>query len=156
MKVKFEYNLTSAGWADSTISNDERQVKMQVSYLSDSLGDLTKAMVDLLNGAEEKEVFFMDEPGEHRLLLRRTGKENLLVEVEWFEDWKSWELMDKETKGEKVFSAEVSLLKVAHEVKASLDKLLEKFGVEGYKKKWIEHEFPLEPYERLKNISKQS
>jgi len=113
-------------------------------------------MVDLLNGAEEKEVFFMDEPGEHRLLLRRTGKENLLVEVEWFEDWKSWELMDKETKGEKVFSAEVSLLKVAHEVKASLDKLLEKFGVEGYKKKWIEHEFPLEPYERLKNISKQS
>ena len=119
-------------------------------HLSDALGDLTEAMVDLLNGSEEKEVFFMDEPGEHRWLLRRTERDNLLIEVEWFEDWKSWEMMDKDAKGEKVFSDEVSLLEVAHEVKAVLDKLLEKYGVEGYKQKWIEHEFPLEQYERLK------
>src|SRR6185503_11156421 len=108
MPVEFDYKLTGAGWAEATISNGGQHLDMRVSYLSDALGHLTKAIVRLLYGAEEAQIFFMDEPGEHRWWLRKCGDDNLIIQVEWFDDWLSWGLA-KEDSGQVAFKTETSL-----------------------------------------------
>jgi hypothetical protein len=151
MEMKFEYDLAGSGWAESMISVNEQSLSMTVSYLSDALGHLTKAVVRLLNGAEEAEVRFMDEPGEHRWLIRKRENDKVSIEIEWFEDWPSWGFAEKDS-GSLVFTAEVSLWEFARHVRAALDKSVDKYGLEGYKKEWIAHKFPSKDYRILKGM----
>jgi hypothetical protein len=150
IEMKFEYNLIGPGWAESTISVNEQSLSMTVSYLSDALGHLTKAVVNLLNGAEEAEVRFMDEPGEHHWLIRKRENDTVSIEIKWYEDWPSWRL--ENDSGSLVFAAEVSLWEFARHVRAALDKSVDKYGLEGYKKEWIAHKFPSKDYRILSGM----
>ncbi len=151
MEVKFEYKLTGAGWAESLISLGRQSHRMTVSDLSDALGHMTKALVHLLNGAEEVEVFFMDEPGEHYWLIHLCEDNRVSIEIQWFEDWVSWGLAEKDS-GKVVFAAKVPLWQFAGQVKVALDKIIEGDGIEKYKEDWGEHEFPLKDYQILKQM----
>jgi hypothetical protein len=91
----------------------------------------------------------MDEPGEHRWLMLKRERDNLLIEIQWFEDWLSWGLAEKDS-GKVVFAAEVPLWEFAHHVKAALDKIIERYGLEGYKEEWVEHKFPFKDYRVLR------
>jgi len=121
---------------------------MTVSYLHDSLRELATSVLRLRAGESEVKVIFMDEPGEHHLLLKRVG-ENLNLEVIWFDDWASWKLTP-DMKPRSLLTVIVPLAEFHYAVTKALAGLLDSFGLEGYKKKWIEHEFPLKEFEALR------
>lgn len=155
MKFDFVYDLTGAGWAEAIISAEDHRVQMTASYLSDALGDLTQAIVDLFDGEQTVSTFFMDEPGEHRMSIMKIDGGSVLIEIDRFNDWLSWEL-DEEKNGERVFAAEVELIELASKIEDSLERIFAKFGIDGYKEKWIEHDFPIANQEKLKTYLKTS
>jgi len=148
--MNFTYTLDGTGWATATLAVGEKSVSMTVSYLRDSLRELANAGLRLRNGKTKAAVIFMDEPGEHHLLLKRVG-DDLNVEIIWFDDWASWKL-EPNTGPKSVFTATVPLTDFLLAATNALKILLDTFGLEGYKKKWIEHEFPLEEYKKLRTL----
>ena len=148
--MNFTYTLDGTGWATATLAVGEKSVSMTVSYLRDSLRELANAGLRLRNGKTKAAVIFMDEPGEHHLLLKRVG-DDLNVEIIWFDDWASWKL-EPDTEPKSVFTATVPLTDFLLVATNALKILLDTFGLEGYKKKWIEHEFPLEEYKKLRTL----
>ncbi|QSE99004.1 hypothetical protein [Fulvivirga lutea] len=151
MTVDFFYNLDSAGWADATISEGTDSETMTVSYLHDSLGELTDAMNLLLKGGKESQTIFMSEPGEHLMSLINPKDDLLEIEVRWFKDWASWNMHSK-TDYEVVFKRTTSLFDFANKICDNLERIYIKEGIEGYKEKWVEHDFPMNSYLKLKKL----
>jgi hypothetical protein len=56
------YHLETAGWSTATVSDGERSVVLTASYLFDALGDLTRAVIALLRGAEQATLTWHEEP----------------------------------------------------------------------------------------------
>ena len=151
MAIKFQYNLEDAGWANAIISEGNDSATVIVSYLHDSLGELTGAVNLLLKGGQESRTIFMDEPGEHLMSLINPKEDELEVELRWFDDWASWDMQSKKDY-EVVFKRTVSLLEFANQVCDNLDHIYINEGTDGYKEKWIEHDFPLDAYLKLKKL----
>ncbi|CAN5579922.1 hypothetical protein BH10ACI2_BH10ACI2_24540 [soil metagenome] len=149
MTFDFEYELTGSGWAAAVISTEDRRFQMTASYLSDALGDLLQALIDLMEGKHKVSFTFMDEPGEHRVSITKIDVRKVLMEIDWFDDWLSWG-MDDEKKGKRVLDLELELPELTNKVKNSLDQIIKKYGLSGYKAKWVEHDFPVHNYEKLK------
>jgi len=120
---------------------------MTTSYLHDSLQELAAAVLHLLGAGEEATVVFMDEPGEHHLVLRRHDHD-VALEVKWFDEWASWNL-ETPSGSKTLLETSVSLVGLQREVANALATLLATYGVDGYKKKWVEHDFPLAEYRAL-------
>ncbi|MBN9295847.1 MAG: hypothetical protein J0I41_02500 [Filimonas sp.] len=154
--MKFEYILENAGWAVATLEEGEQKATMAVSYLHDTLEQLTNATNRLLDGtAKNTSVIFMDEPGEHEMVLTNIGNGMLDIQVKWFNDWASWG-MYAEDKFTIVCSATCPLLKFAKKVKLILEHIYITYGVKGYKEKWTAHEFPYEQYMNLLRLVKRA
>jgi len=66
---------------------------MTVSYLHDTLAEFITAANLLLKGAPDARVIAMDEPGEHLVHLQAFSAANLAIEIRWFKDWASWNLI---------------------------------------------------------------
>lgn len=58
-------------------------------------------------------------------------------------------LIDEE-KYEIKMSGKTTFPKYINEVRKNLIKIYDEFGTKKYKKKWVQHEFPLDEYEKLK------
>lgn len=149
MPLDFHYNLGDAGWADATISEGNDSATMIVSYLHDSLRELADAMNLLLKGGKESRTIFMDEPGEHLMSLINPKDDELEIEVRWFKDWASWDMHSKKDY-EIVFKRTTSLYEFANKVCDNLERIYIDEGTDGYKEKWVEHEFPVNAYLKLK------
>lgn len=143
------YDLEGAGWAMARIRDGGRYRDMSVSYLSDALGDMAAATVRLLEGANEATFSFEDEPGEHQWILTRTSPDELLLRIVWFEE--NFSPPDHQT-GVEVFSCRCSVMELANQVLSNLHAILKEVGIEGYKQRWQNHDFPLLAYERLKRL----
>jgi hypothetical protein len=149
--IEFQYNLEDAGWADATISEGNESVTMAASYLHDSLGQLVESINLLLKGGKESRTIFMNEPGEHLMSTVNPKDDDLEIEIRWFKDWASWN-MHSQKDYEIVFKRTTSLHEFANKVCDNLDRIYVKEGVDGYKEKWIEHEFPMNSYLKLKKL----
>ena len=68
--LQLNYILEDAGWAILEISKGEELLKLNISYLHDSLKNLAESAIEL-ETKNEKTVIFMDEPGEHWLILKK-------------------------------------------------------------------------------------
>ena len=144
-----EYTLAGSGWADASVSDGEFAVFMQVSYLHDSLANLAKAALDMGAGAQEATVVFMDEPGEHQLVLHRREQDALTVELRWYDDWASWGLVPVDRYAT-VLTTRTSRAELRAEVLKVLDRLNETFGPAEYRQLWIEHDFPIDLHQELR------
>ena len=144
--MKRQEGLEESGWATVTVECGTERVEMAASYLHYTLRNLASAVRDL-STTESQSVVFMDEPGEHHLLLRRVGDSIVELEVLWFEDWKSWNLAAGPPMRKLAGSA--PLPEVRNQVISELSRLLKENGEEGYRKKWIEHDFPIEELRAL-------
>lgn len=60
--------------------------------------------------------------------------------------------MITEKEFEVVFQCRETILNFSTEVFNNGTRILEKHGVEGYKEKWIENDFPIDEYKRLKSL----
>jgi hypothetical protein len=132
--------LSEAGWAHVTLECGDQRVEMTASYLHDSLRDLAGGARALATGATDVRIVFMDEPGEHELILRRRTDGNVDLEVFWYDDWKSWGVGG--INGKPKLSGTTSVAHVRGQVLSELRRLLEENGEAGYLKRWIQHPFP--------------
>jgi hypothetical protein len=149
MMIHFEYILADAGWADAIVSSGTNKIEMTVSYLHDTLKQLGESMLSILNGEKEATTIFMDEPGEHHMILRRQSDEHVEVEVRWYEDWASWKMYPSD-KYQTLLKENESIQILAKEIINAMDKIYQEQGMKGYKEKWGEHDFPKKEYNELK------
>lgn len=160
--MRFDYKLDAAGWATATLGDGNREIAMPVSYLHNSLEQLVGAILALSDGREESSVVFVDEPGEHLVLFRRTDGDAVAVEVRWSDDWVRWkwgiwgiddsmenQSVNTQTSYHIVLEASTTVAELRSLVVAAMGRILTQFGVQGYKIKWRAHDFPLELYEKL-------
>ncbi len=147
-KLILKYEINGAGWATVTLTAAESSVRMTASYVHDSLGNLADAVLGLVDGKSETTAVFMDEPGEHHLHFRRE-RDQVAVTVTWYDDWASWNMSPK-TAPKTVLSTTASLMDLRRLVTEALADVLKEHGMQGYKEKWSEHEFPVAQYERLR------
>ncbi|MBI4751153.1 MAG: hypothetical protein HY774_21965 [Acidobacteria bacterium] len=152
--MKFQYILHRAGWATAILSCQDQTIEMTVSYLHDSLRNLASAVIALLNGATEVSVIFMDEPGEHRLVLRRKDQTTVSLEVRWYEDWYSWGIGSSDF--ETLLSGVTRLTHLRGQVLSAMKQILDEHGEIGYKQKWCLHEFPMEELRQLQASYRRS
>lgn len=146
--LEINYTVENAGWAIVTIQHDYKTIKMVASYLHDSLKELAESAIQLKTKTEKK-VVFMDEPGEYWLVLRRLNDKDLEFEVRWYEDWASWNICS-EANYQVLLNGKTTLVTYTNQVRKNLIHIHNEIGVEGYKEKWIEHDFPLNEYHVLK------
>lgn len=154
MALKINYNLGDHGWASVDMHNGRERVYMTISYLHDSLAEFITAANLLLKGAPDAKVIAMDEPGEHLVHLQSLSAANLAIEIRWFKDWASWNLIT-EKEFEVVFKCHDTILNFSTEIFNNAKRILDQHGMEGYKEKWIEHDFPFDEYHRLKSLLKR-
>ncbi|OFV11193.1 hypothetical protein HMPREF3127_20085 [Sphingobacterium sp. HMSC13C05] len=149
MKSTFnlKYTLFNGGWAVLEIGDMEKAVTLNISFFHDSLKELAQSAI-VLRSKEETSVVFRDEPGEHRLILKKSGK-NIIYELRWYKGWASWNLLS-EDHFETILSGTTTLPKYINLVRENLIRIRNEEGIEGYKKKWSKHDFPLNEYELLK------
>ncbi|GAA0882834.1 hypothetical protein GCM10009120_14310 [Sphingobacterium siyangense subsp. cladoniae] len=149
MKSTFslKYTVHNGGWAVLEICNSEKTITVNTSFFHDSLKELAQSAI-VLRSKDETSVVFMDEPGEHKLILKRNGT-NIFYELRWYKNWASWNL-SSEDNFETLLSGTTTLPKYINLVRENLIRIRNEEGIEGYKKKWSKHEFPLIEYELLK------
>jgi hypothetical protein len=152
MGFSLTYDLEGAGWAMARIQDGEHKVDATVSYLHDTLRDLGEAACAMRDEAESARVVFMDEPGEVQLLLARHD-DVLDYELRWFDDWNSWG-MHPDDKFQTIFRGSMTVARFCDEVRKELEALLAEHGEDGYKQKWLEHEFPTDLLRELRNKTK--
>jgi len=111
------------------------------------LKELAQSAIELRTRGE-KSVVFMDEPGEHKLILKKNGS-GISYELQWYKDWDSWNLISEDN-FETVLSGTTTLPKYINLVRENLISIWNEEGLEGYMKKWSKHDFPLSEYELLK------
>jgi hypothetical protein len=146
--LELTYALVGSGWAAATLRIGDALIEMTASYLHDTLRELAEATLRLADGAPEATVTFMDEPGEHHLVLEQRAGGELYIAVRWFADWASWG-MHPSDRFETVLAARTTVRRLRHQVLNVLWRLLEEHGVDRYKAQWVQHDFPLDAYERL-------
>jgi hypothetical protein len=142
------YDLLDAGWARAVVGDDSRHIEMPVSYLHDSLRDLGSAILALGNGAPEVTVTFVDEPGEHHLVISRNVDDSADIEIRRFDDHPPRELERYEV----LFRAASNVRQLREEVLESMVRILEKEGVDGYLAKWKTAPFPSEELAALAKV----
>ena len=81
-----------------------------------------RAVANICAGSSEASVSFLDEPGEHRMLMRRIDSGNVEIQVLWYEDW---------------LSLRPSLQPKNSVLKCTTEKT------------WVNNPFPMSEYERL-------
>ena len=148
--LAFSYVLTGSGWAEVVLEGPNGTARMVASYLHDSLRQLAEATADLVCGATSASVTFMDEPGEHQLMLSRQGSQ-LLYEVRWYRDWASWDMYPKDRFDVRL-SGSCAVAAFSASVLDNLQTLLATHGLEGYEQRWVEHPFPSQALTRLTEL----
>jgi hypothetical protein len=148
--MRFDYSLEGAGWATATLACGDETISMTASYLHDPLRDMASAALALCRGAGEATVVFMDEPGEHQLVLRRLEDDVVQVEVFWHDDWTSWGM--KRSEPSLVVCGQTRLAQVRGSVHSVLQRIEREEGHDGYKAKW-HHEFPTEESAELGQLT---
>jgi len=139
--MRLNYGLEDAGWATVTLECGTQRVEMAASYLHDSLRDLTSAARALVDGAAEVKCVFMDEPGEHELIMRRARDGTVDVEILWYEGWEGWGR--RGDAGQPKLLGSTSIAHVRGQVLSELKRLFQEHGEAGYRKKWVAHDFPI-------------
>lgn len=152
--MHLRYELEGDGWAMATLTEDEQSTSVEVSYLHDSLLQLTEATIKLVSReSDEETVIFMGEPGEWHLVLR--WFEHLHhghYSLRQFQDWVSWGLWPETDFRRLQEGYFLALEPLGQNVLEQLDNIYDRYGMGGYRRAWIEHDFPYGAYQRLKGM----
>jgi hypothetical protein len=151
-RIWFTYKLVGAGWARVLVSNGGQGVEMMPSYISDALGDLTWAVVKLLEGSPQQIFEWWDEPGRWRWMLSRQGDVLDLLILRLEDRSNSLE----NERGNVFFHESCKLRRFANQLNNQLQKLHNDHGLDDYRRLWNNHPFPLANWQRLMSALSQS
>ena len=138
--VRFRYRLTGTGWSEGRLVVGEQFADATASYLSDALGDLLRAVLELARGAGSVRASWDEEPGEYRWIFDRTD-ENTRVRVLEFPEWRA--IVDApDHEGKVLIDARCSIAELSRAVANGARAILDQWGEQGYLEKWRDHAFP--------------
>lgn len=140
MAISIQYNLTGVGWSECIVEIDNQKAYLTASYLSDALTGLLEAVTTVVKGTDEATAFFTEEPGEYRWRLTRVSQERLYVRILWFDESFS---DHPDGNGRLILETQCRLRTFAGAVLSSSQRVLKTHGLEGYREKWVKHEFPV-------------
>ena len=140
--MKLIVQLSGRGWAHATISDGFEPLSMDLSYLSDGIGEMAASAAALLKGANETKFSFQDEPGEHVFVLTRGTQDSLRIEV--FENRRNFERRLRTP----VLTIQCAILDFVGQVFSNLHSLRTEEG-DSYKERWG-YDFPAEQYEFIR------
>ena len=136
--MEFRYELVGTGWAVARLTCDDQSAELTASYLSDALGDLLVAAWTLTEGETDVRCSWDEEPGEYRWLLHCDG-DNVNVRVLWFDQpWGH----QPDDQGRIVFYARPTLESFVRALVDGASAVQQLHGHDGYRKKWVDHNFP--------------
>lgn len=149
--MEFKYELSGAGWANGFIEINSNTEYFSASYLSDAMYDLLKALISLLPELSPSPVIsaqsqMHEEPGGKDWTLNRIDSCYLNINIVSFED------LVRRKKLTQNFNETCKISEFVKAVITSLDLLLQQHGLEGYKVKWINYDFPKKEYSILKDF----
>jgi hypothetical protein len=151
-EVRFTYRLAGTGWSEGRLVIGDRFADATASYLSDALGDLLRAALELARGAENARASWDEEPGEYRWIFNRTG-ERVRVRVLAFPEWRA--IMDApDEDGEMLLDASCAVGELIAAIAAGARKVLHEWGEDGYEAKWVDHPFPSRELEALEGLGR--
>lgn len=142
--MEFEYRVLESGWAEARLGHEGGSVDLSASYLSDALGDLVETVALVVEGVPSARCSWLEEPGEFRWRFLRHD-DDVDLDVLWLTDW---DMRDDE--GHPVFHARVPAARLGRVVLAEAQRVLDTFGLNEYRRRWIEHEFPLPALQHLR------
>jgi hypothetical protein len=149
--VTFWCRLAGPGSIEAGILDGVSHTFPTASTISDGMGDLLRAGITLLEGAEKATCSWEEEPGEYEWVFERNGEE-LDLRILWFED--QFE-RKPEDPGEPRFSTHCMLMRVASQVRDQFQKLLDDAGPERYQREWG-FAFPMAEFDRLNALTMDS
>jgi len=152
MKIELDYILEDAGWATGKLTAREFQTEFDASYLHDSLASIIQAAIGLLTDKERVIIPFFSEPGENQLVIEKIDENKIEIELRWYEDWASWNMIDP-NKYESVYKGQTTLKSFVVNAYNTAKRIVDKNGLEGYSEKW-QGEFPIDDFKKLEELKK--
>jgi hypothetical protein len=143
--VRIDYRLEGDGWAKAVVVAGNLKVEMRVSYVTDALGDLMRAVTSVSEGQPEARLTWAREPDWYRWRLDRRG-ENVEFSIWRYDD--EPDPLDAQD-GVLMLSAETTVEGISSAVSAAAHAVLDQHGVAGYKELWSTTPFPLDELVRL-------
>lgn len=145
--MQFKYELSGHGWAKGFIELHSQKCEFNPSYLTDAFGDLLQGLLDLINGENRTTFLWDEEPRGLQWTLILHDNHTLSLTITEFMD--TFVDLD-EQEGKVVVDTTCHFPDFIKMVINEADHLLKKYGIVGYRKSWIEHDFPLSNYLQLK------
>ncbi len=147
--IEISYKLVGTGWAECKVTDENKQVTVTASYLSDALGALSEAVLNMMTGVHETRASFDEEPGEYRWVFTRQNDSDDKVHLQIIEFTELWSGKPDED-GAVIFESSCSADQLGKAMVTCLDAVKDIYGDAGYKEKWVEHEFPSKTHAQLK------
>ncbi|MBN8201440.1 hypothetical protein [Bacillus sp. NTK034] len=146
--MKVEYKLTGAGWAECEITLNGKAYKFSAGYLTNAFGDILQALLDI-NPLYSDEIYKEEgasfswdaEPIETDWHVKYLGDDKMQIAISEYED-------SQHPLAE--LNLECSYDAFLQQWIKTAENILLEYGIVGYKRLWMEHEFPLSIYLQLK------
>ncbi len=122
--------------------------------MSDPLSELFQGLSRLLNNQSDTEVIvFAEEPGKHALVISKQENNAVKVEIFWSDTWEEISKAYKtpSTK-ELLYSDTDTLQNLTSVICVGTDNFLDRQTLSEYKEKWHLFEFPIESYNKLRQL----
>lgn len=140
----FEFRLWERpwrGWADANVVYGEQTLSLRASYLSDALGDLLAAVLNIAEGAETATTYWYKEPGGYRWMLERCDDQ---IQVRVVEKPLTREEGGDPTNGSVVFDVICPLRDSVSAFASGTRALKQRIGSGEYDRRWCLYPFPVE------------
>ena len=145
--LRFDLSQPRAGWAQATIIQHNDELSVSASYTPiDTIRDFVDAVASLKTASSAHCCWFQ-EPGEMHWQFLRSG-DSIVVEIIRFAGKHAPD-------GATLFRAETRWVDFAAQVVASMHKMRDSLGVDGYEREW-RHPFPVEACEELDKAVRKS
>lgn len=141
--MRFDFNLArdAPGWADPVIEDGDARLEMTASYMTDALGDLLNALIQLVNGRGEAECNWTQEPAGWQWNFVRPNDVEVELEIRFSDDsfQNGW---DPESEEAVRFRSRAALSELVGSIADGARRSLDEFGVDGFAAQWNMHPFP--------------
>lgn len=150
MAFSLRYSLTTPGRAVVALEADDLRVAMQATDETDALGDLARAVIALMEGAEHASLVLEDAPGVHEWSLERDD-DLVHLRVHSWADRRSGHA-DMTLSQERSAALACPLGALARELVLVLDVLWVGHGPDGWRRLSPKHPFPIPERRRLQQL----
>ncbi|MGC4757580.1 hypothetical protein [Micromonospora trifolii] len=141
-EFRFGWQLPGIGCAVCTIGDGRRKmVRLVASYLTDALADVLHGLQALYRDNGVDRFFFDQEPTEIRWVVRRASTDAILSIYQFNDVAVSLDLPD--SAGQVLWRSTQPRSAVVHAVTREARRVLNEYGEQGYRAKWVRHPFPV-------------